>query len=129
MLRTELSARTKTIAATTYAFSLLTYSFGIIKWTYTQLRNLDMKTRTMFTEHRCYHPRSAIDRILLPRSFCGKGVSTKYNANYRQIENLRKYYVNKQQESWIDGEIVKMNNKLLASASRSVLSTVGKGPK
>lgn len=36
----------------TYAIPILTYSFGVIKWSKSELNSLEVKTRTILTQHR-----------------------------------------------------------------------------
>jgi hypothetical protein len=55
------------------AVPLLTYSFGVIKWSKTNLQNINIKTRVLFTKFSKHHPKSAIERFNLPRENGGRG--------------------------------------------------------
>jgi len=52
-------------AINTYATAVLTSGFGIVKWTPTDLENLQTKTRTLLTRYRFHHPRAAKERLTL----------------------------------------------------------------
>jgi hypothetical protein len=55
-----------------YATPVLTFSFGIVKWTPTDLENLQTKTKILHTRYRFYHHRAAKGRITLPRQIGGR---------------------------------------------------------
>jgi hypothetical protein len=57
---------------------LLTYSFGVIKWSKTNLQNINIKTRVLFTKFSKHHPKSAIERFILPGENGGRGFSNTY---------------------------------------------------
>jgi hypothetical protein len=59
--------------------TLLTYSFGVIKWSKTNLQNINIKTRVLFTKFSKHHPKSAIERFNLPRENGGRGFSNLEN--------------------------------------------------
>lgn len=109
LLRAQLSAKNLSRAVSAYATSVLIYSFGILKWTDTELKNIDIKTRTMFTKHRCHHPRSAVERFHLPRTNGGRGIPSAANANYKQIHSLRNYFLSKKDESGLHKGVVEMD--------------------
>jgi len=52
-------------AINTYATPVLNFSFGIVKWTPTDLENLQTKMRTLLTRYRFHHPRVAKERLTL----------------------------------------------------------------
>jgi hypothetical protein len=51
-------------AVNTYAVLLLTYSFSVIKWSKTNLQNINIQTRVLFTKFCKHHPKSAIERFI-----------------------------------------------------------------
>ncbi|KAL0867793.1 hypothetical protein ABMA27_008500 [Loxostege sticticalis] len=70
-------------AINTFAIPILTYSFGIIKWTLTDLKKLEMKTRSKLSRNRYAHPKSAIERMTLERkigeqTYIDKDASSKW---------------------------------------------------
>jgi hypothetical protein len=93
VLKSELLAKNKIKAVNTWAIPLLMYSFGILNWTETDLEDLNRKTRTLFTEYRVHHPKSAIERFHLPRKYGGRGVLDIHYLCDKQINNLQKYFL------------------------------------
>jgi hypothetical protein len=65
--------------------TLLTYSFGVIKWSKTNLQNINIKTRVLFTKFSKHHPKSAIERFNLPRENGGRGFSNLEILLHNQI--------------------------------------------
>lgn len=95
VLKTKLSARNICTAVNTYAIPVLVYSFGVIHWTPTELDQLNRDIRVLFTKHRAHHPRASIERFHLPRQHGGRGVIDVKNMYYRQVSNLRGYFIGK----------------------------------
>jgi hypothetical protein len=87
LLKTNLNGRNMT-AINTYTMPLITYTFGIIKWTNTDLNNLNALTRTTCTKFQKHHQHTAVERFTLPRKG-GRGCIDILNAHHKQIENLR----------------------------------------
>jgi hypothetical protein len=75
ILKSKLNGNNLIKAVNTYAVPLLTYSFGVIKWSKTNLQNINIKTRVLFTKFSKHHPKSAIERFNLPRENGGRGFS------------------------------------------------------
>jgi hypothetical protein len=59
ILKTKLNGKNTIKAINTYATPVLTFSFGIVKWTSTDLENLQIKMRTLLTRYRLHHPHAA----------------------------------------------------------------------
>ena len=59
VLKTKLNVKNTKKAINTYATPVLTFSFRIVKWTPTDLENLQTKMRTLLTRYRFHHPRAA----------------------------------------------------------------------
>jgi len=57
-----------------YVTPVLTFSFGIVKWTPTDLENLQTKMRTLLMRYRFYHPHAAKERLTLPWQMGGRGL-------------------------------------------------------
>jgi len=55
VLKTKLNGKNMIKAINTYATPVLTFSFGIVKWTPTDLENLQTKIRTLLTRYRFRH--------------------------------------------------------------------------
>jgi hypothetical protein len=58
ILKTKSNGKNTIKAINTYATPVLTFSFGTVKWTPTDLENLQIKTRTLLTRYRLHHPRA-----------------------------------------------------------------------
>ena len=56
ILKTKLIGKNTIKAINTYAIPVLSFSFGIVKWTPTDLENLQTKARTLLTRYRFHHP-------------------------------------------------------------------------
>jgi hypothetical protein len=54
LLKSKLNGNNLIKAVNTYAVPLLTYSFGIIKWSKTNLQNINIQTRVLFTKFCMY---------------------------------------------------------------------------
>jgi len=72
ILKTKLNGKNTIKAVNTYATPVLTFSFGIVKWTPTDLENLQTKTRALLTRYRFHHPRTAKERLTLSRQMGGR---------------------------------------------------------
>lgn len=71
---------------------MLGYSFGIVKWSKTDLVNLERKIRTTLTKAQKHHPKSAVERVTLLRSQGGRGLVDICKQLDQQITNLRAYF-------------------------------------
>jgi hypothetical protein len=78
---------------------LLTYSFGVIKWSKTNLHNINIKTRVVFTKFSKHHPKSAIERFNLPRENGGRGFSNLEILLKNQIASLKNYFLNRARDN------------------------------
>ena len=50
------------------------YGFGILKWTTAELKQIDRKTRKIFTKYKFHHPKSNLHRLYLHRKLGGRGI-------------------------------------------------------
>jgi hypothetical protein len=78
---------------------LLTYSFGVIKWSKTNLQNINIQTRVLFTKFCKHHPKSAIERFNLPRENGGRGFSNLEILQHHQIASLKNYFLNRARDN------------------------------
>jgi hypothetical protein len=92
LLKTNLNGRNIMTAINMYTMPLITYTFGIIKWTNTDLNNLNALTRTTCTKFQKHHQHTTVERFTLPRKERGRGCIDILNAHHKQIENLRQYF-------------------------------------
>lgn len=92
VLKTSLNSRNIIKAINTYAVPVLGYSFGVIKWSTTEIEGLERKLRTLMTKERKHHPKSAVERITLPRHLGGRGVVDIGNQQSQHIKSLREFF-------------------------------------
>jgi hypothetical protein len=78
---------------------LLTYSFGVIKWSKTNLQNINIQTRVLFTKFCKHHPKSAIERFNLPRENGGRGFSNLEILEHNQIASLKNYFLSRARDN------------------------------
>jgi hypothetical protein len=78
---------------------LLTYSFGVLKWSKTNLQNINIQTRVLFTKFCKHHPKSAIERFNLPRENGGRGFSNLEILQQNQIASLKNYFLNRARDN------------------------------
>src|SRR5699024_4785687 len=107
ILKTHLNGRNLMKAINTYAVPLLTYSFGIIKWSKTDIENLNIAVRTLFSKFRKHHPKSSIERFSLPRENGGRGFFHLQNLKNKQINLMRKYFLQNKTNSHLIATITK----------------------
>lgn len=92
LLRTKLNSLNLMKAINTYAIPAISFSFGIVKWTATDLDDINTKIRKALTTHKMHHPRASIERVTLARAEGGRGIVDVKEACAKQINVLRKYF-------------------------------------
>jgi hypothetical protein len=83
----------------TYAVPLLTYSFGVIKWSKTNLKNINIQIRILFTKFCKHHPKSVIERFNLPGENGGRGFTNLEILQHNQIASLKNYFLNRARDN------------------------------
>lgn len=66
LLKTNLNSKNLTRAINSYVILVLTYSFGILKWSVTDLDEIETVLRTTLTKYNKHHPKSSCERVTLP---------------------------------------------------------------
>jgi hypothetical protein len=94
-LKTKLNGKNTIKAINTYAIPVLTFSFGIVKWTPTDLANLQIRTRAVLTRYRIHRPPAAKDRLTLPRHIGGRGMADITRLHDKQVKLLQTYFLNR----------------------------------
>ena len=69
-----LSAKNKVRAYNSVCVGLFTYCFGLIKWTKSELENLDKDVRKIMTMNKNFSKHSDVDRLFLQRKNGGRGL-------------------------------------------------------
>jgi hypothetical protein len=70
--------------------------FGMI---ISNLQNINIQTRVLFTKFCKHHPKSAIERFNLPRENGGRGFSILEILQHNQIASLKKYFLNRARDN------------------------------
>ena len=97
-------------AINTYAIPVLTFSFERVKWSPTDLENLQTKTRTLLTRYRFRHLRAAKERLTLPRQMGGRGMNDISLLHDKQVKLLQTYFLNKQASLSLHVAVVKVDD-------------------
>ena len=63
IMKSRLNGRNKIIATNTWAVPLMRYGAGIVKWTKSELDEIDRKIRKVMTMNKELHPRSDVNRL------------------------------------------------------------------
>ncbi|XP_035453019.1 uncharacterized protein LOC118278064 [Spodoptera frugiperda] len=106
LCKTQLSSKHLIKALNTYAIPILTYSFGVIKWSKTEICQLERTTRTTLTKHNNLHPKSAIERLTIKRQHGGRGLIDIHHLWQKQIAKLKLFFHTKSNTSNIHKAIV-----------------------
>ena len=90
----RLSARNKIHASNVWAVSLFRYYFSSpLKWTKTQLRDLDRMTRATLRKHRCHYRGASVERLYLRWDRGGRGLHNLYHVYQREVVAAAAYLV------------------------------------
>ncbi|VEN54308.1 unnamed protein product [Callosobruchus maculatus] len=93
---TDETYKNLTKATNTFAIPVLTYSFGIIKWSHTDIENIQIFIRTELTKHRMSHPNACKERLTIDRKQGGRGIIDIQSIRTKQIKTLRHFFQSKQ---------------------------------
>lgn len=108
LLKSKLNSKNLFKAINTHAIPILTYSFGVIKWTTTDLEEINRLNRTKLTQHRKHHPNACIQRVTLSRKEGGRGLTDVHILHENQIQNLQDFFINHTSE--LHNAILKADN-------------------
>jgi len=78
----------KVRATNSFCVPLLTYGFGIVPWTVKEIEQFDVSSRRIMSSCSSHHPRSAVERLYLPRMDGGRGLVNVQNLYYRKLATL-----------------------------------------
>ena len=74
ILQSKLNGGNIVKAVNLRAVSIVRYGAGIIDWKKDELKEMDRKTRKLFSIYRALHPQADVDRLYLKRSEGGRGL-------------------------------------------------------
>ncbi|CAH1098853.1 unnamed protein product [Psylliodes chrysocephalus] len=109
ILRTSLNGKNVFKAINTFAIPVLTYTFGVVKWTKTEIRDIERATRKLLTKNRILHPKSALERLTLPRQDGGRAMIDIDRMCQKQTQRLQKYF--KKQDGALYQAVIKADNR------------------
>ena len=109
------NARNVTKAINTYAIPVLTYSFGVIEWNNTELENLERQIRVKMTRNRILHPKSAIERLILPRNEGGRGILNLKWSRDKQVANIRNFFQKMKTKSLLHQAVIEADKAITAA--------------
>lgn len=93
ILTKNLNGKNTIIALNTYALPCITYGSAAIKWTDTELNEIDTKTRKLLNEKRAFHKNSCVHRLYMHRKDGGRGlksVTDQVNkTRYATLKNIK----------------------------------------
>ena len=91
VLKTELNSKNRIEAINTLAVPVVQCSFNIINLNLVDLNRLDTKARKLLTSNKMHYPKADVDRLYLPRSSGGRGI-TKLETSYKTTAiGMQKY--------------------------------------
>ena len=86
--RSLLSGPRKVRATNSFCVPILSYGFGLIPWTKKEIAQFDVETRKLMTATCNHHPRSAVERLYLPRNAGGMGLINVENLFFRKVVSI-----------------------------------------
>jgi len=92
VLKTELYAKNKITAINMWVAPIVINTFGVLKWSKTDLENLDRKIRTSMTKYRMHHPHASSLRLYLPRDKGGRGLVNLTSSYEDRIGKLQEFF-------------------------------------
>ncbi|XP_045480902.1 uncharacterized protein LOC123685290 [Harmonia axyridis] len=113
IIGSQLSAENKITAINTWAIPTFSYTSGILDWSKTDLERLDRRIRTTFTQNGMLHPNSAIERLYLPRTEGGRGLSSLQHICLKEERKIRDYFRenNLPVHQWISAQFTETHNE------------------
>lgn len=89
LFKIKLSGKNMIKAFNTYAKPILSYSFWVIKWIREELGKLRTTVLKLLNKYCMHHPKSAVERISLPRQLGGCGLIDITHLHDSQVGKLR----------------------------------------
>ena len=105
ILRSSLNSGNTVQAINARAVSIIRYGAGIIEWTKTELKEIDRKTRKMFTIYHSMHPQGDVDRLYWKRKEGGRGLLSVQDV-VKIEENSMGFYIKDKEETLL-AEVVR----------------------
>ena len=115
--RSQLNTKNKITAINQYALPVVSYSMGVVNWPQREINDLDIKTRKMLTLYKTTYRNQCLDRMYLPRSKGGLGLTAINTLHRAETVRLGQYL-----KSTKDAKLnmVKDHNNLRLSQATSI---------
>jgi hypothetical protein len=110
LVKSKLIGKNLFKALNTYAIPVLSYSFGVIKWTREELRRLRTTVSRLLTKYRMHHPKSAVERVSLPRKLGGRGQIDIAHQHDSQVHKLRAFFATRAEVSILHASVIRADN-------------------
>jgi hypothetical protein len=91
ILRAGLTAKNTVQSIGAFAMPVLRYGFGVLKWTQTELRSLDRKTRKALSKAKFHSPKADIHRLYMSRQEGGRGLIGAFDCHRQECTAMAKY--------------------------------------
>ena len=91
ILKSDISAKNVTSSIKAFAMPIMRYGFGILKWTITELKTLDRKTRKILYKNNFHHPKSNSHRLYAPRYCGGRGLIGAIDCHRQECTAVAEY--------------------------------------
>ncbi|XP_045480892.1 uncharacterized protein LOC123685281 [Harmonia axyridis] len=95
VLQSKLNSKAMFNAINIWAIPCIEYSFGVIKWSTSDLQDLDRKARALLTRHGIHHPHASVNRLYIPRHEGGRGLKNLEIVHNNTVSNMRDYLLSK----------------------------------
>lgn len=92
ILSTKLSAKNEILVINIWALTAYMYIDGVLSWSKADLKRLDRRNRNALRQSVILPPKSAIERIYLPRNKGGRGLVNIENSYQKKQQKLRKSF-------------------------------------
>jgi len=110
LVKSKLIGKNLFKAFNTFAIPVLSYSFGVIKWTREELRKLRTSVSRLLTKYCMHHPKSAVERVSLPRRLGGRGLIDITHQHDLQLHKLREFFASKAAASPLHAAVLRADN-------------------
>ena len=111
ILKKGVSAKNTTSSIKAFAMPILRYGFGVIKWTQSELRAIDCKTRKIMYKYKFHHPKSDNHRLYLSRKQGGRGLIGAMDCYRQECTKIADYIDKNTQGDPLVGIVKEAENK------------------
>ncbi|XP_044748928.1 uncharacterized protein LOC123309723 [Coccinella septempunctata] len=95
VLQSRLNSKAMFEAVNIWAIPCIAYSFGVIKWSNSELKEIDKRARALLTKQGIHHPHASMNRLYVPRHEGGRGLQNLEIVHDRTVRSMREYFQKK----------------------------------